>query len=170
MNSASTSNEEPVIETDFLPLADSYPWLSVISSALGWGLASLVMLASAFSLDNVILPAFLLPLFGLLALLSILFSYFSAKVCAYRRGEFDLMFKSGLWWKKKTAVSFSRIQHIDLTHGPLERKLGLATLKFFTAGGARSDLKIPGLRKADAEHIREQILIYTEAEYQSSHE
>lgn len=170
MSSQPTSQNQDDDEVNFLPLAGNYPMLTVISNTVGWSIVLLVMLASAYFLNQVILPIFLIPAFILLAALSILFSYFSAKACAYHRGSFDLMFKSGLWWKKKTAVSFSRIQHIDLSHGPLERKFGLATLKFFTAGGARSDLTIPGLVKADAEKIREQILIYTENEYQSSHE
>ncbi len=169
MNSPTTTEDEPVIETEFLSLAESYPRLCAISTLIGWAVAFGVILGSEYWLDKVILPGLLLPVLGLLALLSVLFSYFSAKVCAYQRGEFDLMFKSGLWWKKKTAVSFSRIQHIDLSHGPLERKLGLASLKFFTAGGSSSDLKIPGLPKADAELIREHILKYTEAEYKSAH-
>ncbi|MBE9548662.1 MAG: PH domain-containing protein [Proteobacteria bacterium] len=170
MNSASALDDTTTEKARFLPLADNYPKLAALSSALGWGFALLVMLASAFFLDKVILPVFMLPVFTLLATLSILFSYFAAKARAYHRGEFELMYKSGLWWKNQTAVSFSRIQHIDLAHGPLERKFGLATLNFFTAGGAKSDLSIPGLRKADAEQIREQILTYAQAEYQSSHE
>lgn len=170
MNSVPNSDTKSALDVSFLPLADNYPKLTALSSALGWGFALLVMLASAFFLDKVFLPVFMLPGFGLLALLSILFSYFAAKARAYHRGEFELLYKSGIWWKKQTAVSFSRIQHIDLAHGPLERKFGLATLNFFTAGGAKSDLSIPGLHKADAEQIREQILTYAQAEYQSSHE
>lgn len=170
MNSQASGQDQTDDEVKFLPLADNYPRLSVVSNGLGWGIALLVMLASAYFLNKVFLPLFLIPAYLLLAALSIVFSYFSAKARSYYRGHFDLMFKSGLWWKKKTAVSFSRIQHIDLSHGPLERKFGLATLKFFTAGGARSDLTIPGLIKADAEKIRAQILIYTENEYHSSNE
>lgn len=170
MNSQSTSQDHATNEAGFLSLADNYPLLSMISTALSWGIILLVLLASAYFMNWVILPVFLIPVFLLLAALSIVFSYFSAKACSYRRGDFDLMFQRGLWWKKKTAVSFSRIQHIDLSHGPLERKFGLATLKFFTAGGAHSDLIIPGLPKADAEIIRQHILDFTEDEYQSSHE
>lgn len=168
MNSQEAFDDEPTIQASFQPLAESYPRLCVLSTLIGWSIALVVMLATEYWLDKVILPWFLLPVFALVALLSLTFSYYSAKVCAYQHGDFDLMFKSGLWWKKKTAVSFSRIQHIDLSHGPLERKFGLASLKFFTAGGISSDLKIPGLPKADAEQIREEILKYTEAEYQSA--
>ncbi len=170
MSSPLSFEEQPGSKPEFKPLAASYARLCVISNAIGWGLVLVIMLASDYFLDKVILPVFLIPVFALLALLSLTFSYYAAKACSYYRGDFDLMFKSGLWWRKKTAVSFSRIQHIDLAHGPLERKFGLATLKFFTAGGAMSDLKIPGLLKVDAEEIREEILKFTEAEYQSTHE
>ncbi|MCF6262159.1 MAG: PH domain-containing protein [Xanthomonadales bacterium] len=170
MHSQTTSQDQAADEAGFLPLADNYPRLSMISTALSWGIVLLIILASNYFMNWVFLPIYSIPAFLLLAVLSIIFSYFSAKACSYRRGDFDLMFQRGLWWKKKTAVSFSRIQHIDLSHGPLERKFGLASLKFFTAGGAYSDLTIAGLAKADAETIRQHILDFSEAEYQSKHE
>ena len=167
-------NLPPIGETkaqiEFKPLASSYPWLCVFSSLISWAVLLVVLLVSEYWIDNLELPNILWLWLGLLVLLSLVFTFYAAKACAYQQGSFELMFKSGLWWKKKTAVSFSRIQHIDLSHGPLERKLGLASLKFFTAGGAMSDLKIPGLPKATAESIREGILKYAEAEYQSSDE
>jgi len=40
----------------------------------------------------------------------------------------------------------------------LQRRFGLATLKFFTAGGANVDLNIEGLDATEAEALREEIL------------
>jgi len=40
----------------------------------------------------------------------------------------------------------------------MERKFEIATIKFFTAGGALADLKISGLPKDDAETLRSHIL------------
>ena len=102
-----------------------------------------------------------------LAFISAIYGYYFAKSCKYFRGEFELMYKQGLWWKKQTALSFSRIQHIDISHGPLERKYAMATIKFFTAGGATSDLKIPGLPSAQAELLRTEILQYAKNEFDS---
>lgn len=81
-----------------------------------------------------------------------------AKAKQYALREHDLLFVKGLFWQKTTAVSFNRIQHIDLSHGPLERKYGMASLAFFTAGGSSADLAIPGLPAEDAKNLRSFIL------------
>ena len=81
-----------------------------------------------------------------------------AKARFYALREHDVLFQHGLFWQKTTAVAFNRIQHIDLTYGPIDRKFQIASLKFFTAGGSSVDLKIPGLPEEDAEQIRALIL------------
>ena len=37
-----------------------------------------------------------------------------------------LWLRQGRVWSKETRVPISRVQHIDLKHGPLERRFGLA--------------------------------------------
>ena len=59
------------------------------------------------------------------------------------------------------------MQHIDVTHGPLDRKFDMATIKFFTAGGAGSDLRIPGLPTERAEQLRIEILQFAKDEFDS---
>ncbi|MCJ8270649.1 MAG: PH domain-containing protein [Psychrosphaera sp.] len=97
-------------------------------------------------------------LFVLLVPLAFVLSYYRAKARRYALREHDILFQQGLIWQKTTAVAFNRIQHIDLTHGPLERKYQFSSLKFFTAGGSSVDLKIPGLPEDDAQQIRALIL------------
>ena len=63
-----------------------------------------------------------------------------------------------MFWRKTTLLLFSRVQHVEVTSGPLQRKFGLASLKFFTAGGSSVDLKIEGLLRDDAENLKEFIL------------
>ena len=43
--------------------------------------------------------------------------------------------RRGGLWRVETLVPVSRVQHLDLERGPLERRLGLATLVVHTAGG-----------------------------------
>ncbi len=76
----------------------------------------------------------------------------------YAMRTHDIVFQSGLFWRKTTVLPFNRIQHAEVTHGPLQRRFGLATLKFFTAGGANVDLNIDGLEASEAEALREDIL------------
>ena len=72
--------------------------------------------------------------------------------------EHDIAYCSGLFWRKTVMLAFNRIQHIEVSSGPLQRRFGLASLKFFTAGGSSVDLKIDGLKRGRAEQLREYIL------------
>lgn len=81
------------------------------------------------------------------------------KVKAYALRDHDIAYRSGLFWRKTTLLLFSRVQHVEVSSGPLQRRFDLATLKFFTAGGSSVDLKIEGLMRDDAEKLREFILL-----------
>lgn len=66
----------------------------------------------------------------------------------------DAIYKSGIIVETTTVVPFNRVQHVALHQGFISRKLGLATVELFTAGGSTSDLQIPGLLLADAQKIK----------------
>ena len=68
--------------------------------------------------------------------------------------EFDIAYRSGLFWRKTVIVAFNRVQHVEVSSGPLQRKFGLASVKFFTAGGSSVDLSIDGLTMERAEQVR----------------
>lgn len=76
----------------------------------------------------------------------------------YALREHDVAFRNGLIWRKTTILPFDRVQHAEVTQGPLQRRFKLATLKFFTAGGSSVDLKIDGLLAEEAERLRETVL------------
>ena len=70
----------------------------------------------------------------------------------------DMLFRKGVVWRSVTAVPFNRIQHVETSNTPLDRKFDLATLQLFTAGGASGDLKIDGLSANVAEQLRLYVL------------
>ena len=70
----------------------------------------------------------------------------------------DIVFKSGVIWRSVTAIPFNRVQHVETSNTPLDRKFGLANLQIFTAGGSGGDLKISGLGADIAEQLRVYIL------------
>lgn len=72
--------------------------------------------------------------------------------------EHDVMVKRGIIWRTTIILPFNRIQHIETHRNPVERKLGLATLQLFTAGGAGADLEIHGLKQERASKVRQYIL------------
>ena len=75
----------------------------------------------------------------------------------YDMGPDRLRVVRGFLWRSDTVVPFGRVQHIDVTQGPLERLYGLATLVLHTAGTHNSSVPLPGLKRKTAEALRETI-------------
>lgn len=63
--------------------------------------------------------------------------------------------RRGRLWQWETRVPTSRVQHLDLKRGPLERAHRLASLVLHTAGTRLSAVSISGLDDADAERLRD---------------
>jgi membrane protein YdbS with pleckstrin-like domain len=72
--------------------------------------------------------------------------------------EHDIIARSGVLWRSVTALPVARIQHVETTHGPLERAYDLARLKLYTAGGLTADLVVIGLDRETADKLREYLV------------
>ena len=68
--------------------------------------------------------------------------------------EKDIAYRHGVIWRSVTAIPFSRIQHVETSRGPLDRRFGTASLQLFTAGGSSGDLHVHGLDAEHAERLR----------------
>ncbi|MBK6734633.1 MAG: PH domain-containing protein [bacterium] len=80
----------------------------------------------------------------------------------YRHGRDGLEISRGVWWRRVSHVPRSRIQHTDVSQGPLERRFGLATLRVFTAGTENAEVALAGLAHETATAIRDQLLAGTD--------
>lgn len=80
---------------------------------------------------------------------------FRKKGYAFR--EHDAIYKEGLLSETTTIIPFNRVQHVALHQGFIARKLGLASIELFTAGGSSSDLEIPGLLLEEAQQIKNMV-------------
>jgi membrane protein YdbS with pleckstrin-like domain len=74
----------------------------------------------------------------------------------YAERDDDLMVRRGVMIRRQSVVPYGRMQFIDVTAGPVERSLGLATVRMHTAAAA-SDARIPGLERAEASRLRDQL-------------
>ncbi len=81
-----------------------------------------------------------------------------AKSRGYSVREKDIHYRSGLIWQKTISLPYNRIQHVEVESGPLERIFKLTTLKFFTAGGGLSDMKIPALEFERSSKLRSYVM------------
>ena len=75
----------------------------------------------------------------------------------------DLVIRKGRVFRQVSSIPFGRLQYVDLQSGPLERKLGMATLQIFTASPSTS-ATIPGLPIEVAEDMRERLMLRGEAQ------
>jgi uncharacterized protein len=80
----------------------------------------------------------------------------------YAEREEDLMVRRGVLIRRQSVIPYGRMQYIDVTAGPVERSLGLATLRMHTAAAA-SDARIPGLDVREAGRLRDQLAARGEA-------
>ena len=69
--------------------------------------------------------------------------------------EAGFTLRRGRLWRRETRVPQSRVQHLDLRRGPLQRHFGLSTLVIHTAGTRHSAVTINGLAADDAERLRD---------------
>jgi len=87
----------------------------------------------------------------------------AAPSLAYARWRFSiteelLLARYGIIFHEEKAIPISRMQHVDLMRGPIERLFGLATLVVFTAGTEGASFRLPGIAVRRAEELRDQIL------------
>jgi membrane protein YdbS with pleckstrin-like domain len=70
----------------------------------------------------------------------------------------DVYASYGVVWRVTRAIPRVRVQHVDVTSGPIDRALGLVHVSLHVAGSAGAVLTIPGLAPAEAETLREALL------------
>ena len=96
-------------------------------------------------------PAMLFP--G--ALIGGVFGFRRQRRTWWRLDAQGLGVRRDLMWQLETRVPLSRVQHLDLRRGPIERTARLSTLVVHTAGSRFSAVSLAGLDQADAEHLRD---------------
>jgi membrane protein YdbS with pleckstrin-like domain len=98
-----------------------------------------------------------LPVVGALALAVLL--VFVLPPLLWRRWRYEIRplevdLQRGLVSITRTLVPMARVQHVDTRRGPLQRRLGLSTVVFYTAAGPN---EIPQLANETAAEVRDRI-------------
>ncbi len=107
---------------------------------------------------KLIVPLVWLALAGVIAVNVVWWPRWEHRSWSYRVGEKVLELRYGVIWHVAVAIPLSRLQHVDLHLGPLERKWGLASLQIHTAGTRDASHRIPGLDVAIASRLRDQLI------------
>ena len=77
---------------------------------------------------------------------------------SYRIDGRVLETRSGLLVRLIRLLPLNRLQHVDLSRGPIERMLGLASLVLYTAGTSMASITIPGLEAEEAVRLRDELI------------
>jgi membrane protein YdbS with pleckstrin-like domain len=80
------------------------------------------------------------------------------KSTAWKLDATGLHLRRGRAWRLEILVPRSRVQHLDIERGPIERHFGLATLILHTAGTRRQAIRQAGLPDADAVALRDALV------------
>ncbi|MCW2776866.1 MAG: hypothetical protein JWN17_591 [Frankiales bacterium] len=80
----------------------------------------------------------------------------------YAEREDDLLVRRGVLVRRTSVVPYGRMQYVDVTAGPLDRRYGLATVTLHTAAAA-TDASVPGLRAQEAARLRDRLAALGEA-------
>jgi membrane protein YdbS with pleckstrin-like domain len=144
---------------------------SVTHERIGRGILTAVLAGSSFILLLVVLlsaapgilgAAFALAGWAVLVLVVAAWSFFWPPVryrhISYLLDERGIRIRRGVVWRSAVTVPRSRVQHTDVSQGPIERALGLATLIVHTAGTQHASVSLGGLRREEALRIRDQLI------------
>ena len=95
---------------------------------------------------------------GFLAWLSHRWPEISYRHTFYRVDPQGIEIRRGVVWRRTINVPKSRVQHTDVSQGPLQRRYALGTLVIYTAGTDHAKVELPGLNHVRAMRIRDHLL------------
>lgn len=105
------------------------------------------------------LEPFVIPAAVVVGLFTIFFTHFWIGVALrrvrYRVDPRGMEIVRGVLFRSVVAIPRSRVQHTDVTQGPVQRRYGIATLSMYTAGTQNSSVEITGLAHETALEIRD---------------
>ena len=152
-------SNEP-IPTDQLPTLADEAFVSVDPRYLRVSLAGYLITAAVAAIGALVVssqadrPVVPLAIGGALLLLLAFgagIQVLEVRRLGYQLREHDLSLRSGVINHRVESLPFSRVQHVNINRGPIERALGLATLEVSSAG---PNITIPGLTETDASRIK----------------
>ncbi|MDZ7745621.1 MAG: PH domain-containing protein [Halobacteriales archaeon] len=126
-----------------------------------WALVGSLLLAGIAgaggyaTIEQILLPAGIT--FVVAALLGLGYTLARYRAWWYAVEADSINLSRGVLTHVHTVVPFVRVQHVDVSRGPLERALGLSSVVVYTAGSRGADVTIPGLTPDRAERLQQRL-------------
>jgi uncharacterized protein len=148
------------LDSEWIELQRLVGWIAcaVLAPLLLIGLGVALLLGSLSFDLKLLLSVMWLAVTLLLAWLAQAWPAIEYRRFSYALDPEHIEIRRGVIWRTLTSVPKSRVQHIDVAQGPLERRYGLATLSIYTAGTEFARVDLPGLTYARAVAIRDWLL------------
>lgn len=136
-------------------------WIVTAVLSFAWLFAALIVWLIGDDVPDVVrmaLAVFWLPFTVGIGVLTYRWPVLVYQNSRYRIDEQLIEIETGVLWRASIAVPRSRVQHLDVTQGPLQRRYGLAVLSIYTAGTQHSEVHLPGLSHEIAQWLRDRLL------------
>lgn len=158
----------PAIDPPLLAVEPSYRHVLRARLALTW----LPLAIAASVADRVLLGA--TPFYGVASIAAVVVALAVVIIIPQRKfrrlsyGLTDRMLRSvhGWMFRIDTIVPFVRVQHLDVTRGPLDKMFGTASLVVHTAGTHNSVVCVHGLAPDRAAEIRDVIREHVRSDFE----
>lgn len=166
---------EPAVleaETGFNPLAPQqvlfeqrvgYVVAFVIGAAIIGGTSPTLVLAVTHPWVALVVFAGWLLLLALLVFSSHFWPPIAYRHASWRLAEEGLEIRRGVMWRHCTAIPAARVQHVDVSQGPIQRLFDLGKLTIHTAGTQNASVELDGLEHAQAMRLRDQLIAQKES-------
>ncbi|WP_294821101.1 PH domain-containing protein [uncultured Flavobacterium sp.] len=154
-----TTNLPRFEEVELTPLQASYINVVRFNIAVTFSFIAIGAGAGFYFIEE--LHPYWLPVaitYSAILLLTIIIATVRFRNSGFAFRKHDVIYRSGAIALTTTIIPYNRVQHVAIEEGWLSRKLGLAEVDIFTAGGQKSDIQIPGIDKGQAERIKQLLM------------
>jgi membrane protein YdbS with pleckstrin-like domain len=132
--------------------------VSIIAFVLLIGVVIVVFAGSPGRVLGLLLVLGFVLVCGLLGTLALAWPVLHHRHSSYAVTEQAIVIRRGVLWRSIQTVPRSRVQHTDVSQGPVERLYELATLVIYTAGTEHASVPLSGLARETALAIRDHLI------------
>lgn len=143
----------------------------MVGSAITWLVLGSIGIAIEMSVGHGLVQfgGRTIPAWGLLAtavllVLSLVWAQLAWARFRFMLSDRELTVESGVLFRSRRCIPRSRVQHVDIQSGPIDRLLGLVEVHLYVAGGMGPVAQIPGILPVEAEQLKSSLVVDMPAE------
>lgn len=114
---------------------------------------------SLVRVGNATLPLIGLGVTAVLLVLSLVWAQIAWGRFRFMLSDRELTVESGVLWRSRRCIPRTRVQHVDIQSGPIDRALGLVEVHLYVAGGMGPVAQLPGVAPMVAEQLKSALVV-----------